>query len=162
MLLESLAVMKSFAARILRQCLTWLLCNMRRNWLRRLWWGRERNLLPLSLCIITSFFPRERERSQEGMLSWMSLRLWGRRRMKDSLPPRTPLLRGVQNRSPDGLERCNKELLNYKDRTKVLKLTWCNLIADVLKHVANWGKFGLLKIWKPLNVKAIILKVHFQ
>ena len=162
MLLESLAVMKSFAARILRQCLTWLLCNMRRNWLRRLWWGRERNLLPLSLCIITSFFPRERERSQEGMLSWMSLRLWGRRRMKDSLPPRTPLLRGVQNRSPDGLERCNKELLNYKDRAKVLKLTWYNLIADVLKRVVNWVKFGLLIIWKPLNVKAVILKVHLQ
>ena len=160
MLSESLAMTKSFAARILRQCLTWLLCNIKRNWLRRLWWGRERNLVPLSLCIIS--FSQEKGSRVRKACSWMSLRLWGRRRMKDSLPPRTPLLRGVQNGSPDGLERCNKELLNYKDRRKVLKLTWCNLIADVLKRVADWGKFGRLKIWEPLNVKAILLKVHFQ
>ena len=43
--------------------------------------------------------------------------------MKDSPPPRTPLLKVVQKRTPDGLdhERRNKELL--KDRTNVLKIT---------------------------------------
>ena len=123
---------------------------------------RRGEISPASFIVYYNFvFPRERERSQEGMLSWMRLRLWWRRRMKDSPPPRTPLLKVVQNRTPDGLdhERRNKELL--KDRTNVPKITWCNLTADDLKYVANWGKFGLLKIWKTSERQNNYIKSPF-
>jgi len=79
--------------------------------------------------------------------------------MKDSLSPRTPLFRAVQNRSADGLERCNKELL--KSRTNVLKITRCNLSADVLKHIANWGQFGRLLNLKTSERQSNYIKSPF-
>ena len=143
--------MKSFAARILRQCSTWLLCNMRRNWLRRLWWGRDRNLLPLSSCIITAFFQENGSGVRKAcFVEWVYF----------------------QNGSPDGLERCNKELLKYKKIILIKKQNkqtnkrpkdhvMYNLIADVLKHVANRGKFGRLLNLKTSELPSNYIKSPF-